>query len=124
MVDSYCERKFQVPDNGNRGYLLESLITQRRAFSSEKCVSNTVGAIFQVYSVQVVVVVFFFIRELTLLRVNKAYRVQHATEGLHWKGLNSSVRVAFENFKQNCYKLCTLMQAARIMPCDSILRFI
>ena len=34
-----------------------------------------------------------------------------------------SVRVAFGNFKQNCYKLCTLMQAARIMPCDSILRF-
>ena len=37
MVDSYCEREFQVPDNSDRGYLLESLITQRRAFSSEKC---------------------------------------------------------------------------------------
>ena len=38
--------------------------------------------------------------------------------------LSSSVRVAFENFEQNCYKLCTLMQAARIMPCNSILKFI
>ena len=37
MVDSYCEQEFQVLDNGDRGYLLESLITQRRAFSSEKC---------------------------------------------------------------------------------------
>ena len=25
--------------------------------------------------------------------------------------------------KQKCYKLCTLVQAARIMPCDSILKF-
>ena len=28
------------------------------------------------------------------------------------------------NFKQNCYKLFTLMHAARIMPCDSISKFI
>ena len=26
--------------------------------------------------------------------------------------------------KLNCYKLCALVQAARIMPCDSVLRFI
>ena len=28
------------------------------------------------------------------------------------------------SLKQNCYKLCTLVKAARIMPCDSVLRFI
>ena len=26
--------------------------------------------------------------------------------------------------KLNCYKLCTPVQAARIMPCDNVLRFI
>ena len=42
--------------------------------------SNSIGSIFQVYSIQ------GFLRELPLLSLNKAYWVQHATEGLHWKG--------------------------------------
>ena len=29
MVDSYCEREFQVVNNGDRGCPLESLITQK-----------------------------------------------------------------------------------------------
>lgn len=46
--------------------------------------------------------------------------------------LNSSVHVAFKDFerghtiilKLNCFNLCTLGQAARIMPSNSVLRFI
>ena len=35
MVDSYCEREFQVVNNGDRGYLLESLITRKEICKRE-----------------------------------------------------------------------------------------
>ena len=46
--------------------------------------------------------------------------------------LSSSVRVIFEGLergraiilKLSCYKLCTIVQAVRIMPSDSVLGFI
>ena len=44
MVDSYSEQEFQVPNNGDSGFLLESLITQKRAFISEKCQNFQVSA--------------------------------------------------------------------------------
>ena len=46
---------------------------------------------------------------------------------VYWQITNKSPSPGeggWEILKQNCYKLCTLVQAARIMPCYSVLRFI
>ena len=46
---------------------------------------------------------------------------------LYWQITNKKPFSQIErvgNFQANCYKLFNLVQAARIMPCDSVVRFI